>query len=116
MDIAEACVEDRSERCSVFGYNFTLYYRAMDIAEACVEDRSERCSVFGKWTVMEQQSVVKELTMMTRNMTCEDNLGLCLHRFLYSTMSVIHADTVLANVTKSRDMVASQVRRLFIKR
>ncbi|KAK3095673.1 hypothetical protein FSP39_017472 [Pinctada imbricata] len=108
MDEADHCIATLTKFLHTDKLQNDHICMAFDMAKACIDDRLKHCSMFAKATVQERLEATKYITTMITQKPCHENLELCLHRFLYSTMSVIHAEVVLANLTKHMDMIANK--------
>jgi hypothetical protein len=81
----------------------------VDITDACVYDKTKRCSMFGKGAVNYAMTEMKKKAAEARKLSCSDSLGLCMMRFYYSALGVLQGEVMMTKFSKTRDYVTSQV-------
>lgn len=80
------------------------------MTEACVYDKTRHCSMFSRGTLDMALTDVKDKAAISRRLQCSNNLDLCMSKFYYSSLGVLQGEMMMANLSKLRDHVTSQVR------
>lgn len=80
------------------------------MTEACVYDKTRHCSMFSKGALDKALTEVKDRAAISRRLQCTNNLDQCMSKFYYSSLGVLQGEVMMANLSKLRDHVTSQVR------
>lgn len=87
-----------------------FFKRAVEMTEACVYDKTRHCSMFSRGALDMALTEVKDKAAISRRLQCSNNLDMCMSKFYYSSLGVLQGEIMMANLSKLRDHVTSQVR------
>ncbi|XP_021366700.1 uncharacterized protein LOC110459006 [Mizuhopecten yessoensis] len=111
LDEAQHCVDVLAHMSSMKEMKDQHICLAREMTEICLKEKLQHCSVFGKSAMME---AVKHATP-NRHLVCGGDLEVCIQKFFFNTIGLINGDVMLAQATRIRNTIASEVTSHFME-
>ena len=75
-----------------------LSYRSSEVAKYCNMEHTKECSVFSQYYF---PNMIDGL-LKTRKVTCEPSAATCLHKFMITTVGILHGELTMASILRKQ--------------